>query len=68
MAINGHFSNKNGREYTGYDYSIKGQFQGKVKTLKVIGDKKGNGTIRLIRRYPDIASLSNFRCPSNLFT
>ena len=29
MAINSALFNKNGREYTGYDYSIKGQFQGK---------------------------------------
>lgn len=67
MAINSALFNKNGREYTGYDYSIKGQFQGKVKTLKVIGDKKGNGTIRLIRRYPDIVSLFvKFQVPVKL--
>jgi len=57
MAINSAIFNKNGREYTGYDYSIDGQYQGKVKRLRVLGDKKGNGTIRIIRRYPEALSL-----------
>ena len=59
MVINSAIFNQNGREYTGYDYSINGQYQGNVKTLKILGDKKGNGTIRLIRKYPETFSLLN---------
>ena len=57
MVINSAIFNKNGREYTGYDYSIDGQYQGKVKRLRILGDKKGNGTIRIIRKYPEVLSL-----------
>ena len=59
MVINSAIFNQNGRAYTGYDYSIDGQYQGRVKTLKILGDKKGNGTIRIIRKYPEIFSLLN---------
>lgn len=57
IVINSAIFNKNGREYTGYDYSIDGQYQGKVKRLKILGDKKGNGTIRIIRKYPEVLTL-----------
>ena len=59
MVINSAIFNKNGREYTGYDYSVDDQYQGKVKQLKILGDKKGNGTIRIMRKYPEVVSLLN---------
>ena len=44
IVINSAIFNKNGREYTGYDYSIDGQYQGKkssalefLETKKVMG-------------------------------
>ena len=64
IVINSAIFNKNGREYTGYDYSIDGQYQGKVKRLRVLGDKKGNGTIRIIRKYPEVLTLlDKFKVP-----
>ena len=45
IVINSAIFNKNGREYTGYDYSIDGQYQGKVKRLRVLGDKKVMGQL-----------------------
>ena len=41
-----------GRAYTGYDYQVEGQWQGRHRRLAVAGDKKGNGTTRLLRRHP----------------
>jgi hypothetical protein len=41
-----------GRSYTGYDYVVPGQWQGASRQLRVIGDKKGNGSARLLRRDP----------------
>lgn len=41
-----------GRAYSGYDYQVEGQWQGRHRDLLVIGDKKGNGTTRLLRRHP----------------
>jgi hypothetical protein len=43
-----------GREWTGYDYSVEGQWQGKYRKLRVIGDKKGGGSSRHIQAKPDI--------------
>jgi len=40
---------KRGRAWSGYNYEIEGQWQGRFKTLEVIGDKKGGkGTKRII--------------------
>ena len=41
-----------GRSYTGYDYVVRGQSQGMCRQLRIIGDKKGNGATRLLRRDP----------------
>lgn len=38
-----------GRHYTGYDYVVPGQHQGHCRELRLLGDKKGNGTARLLR-------------------
>ena len=43
-----------GREWTGYDYNVPGLWQGRYRTLKVIGDKKGGGTARHLIAKPDI--------------
>ena len=42
-----------GRRYTGYDYVVPGQWQGVTRRLSIVGDKKGNGSARLLRRDPD---------------
>ena len=38
-----------GRLWTGYDYSVPNQFQGRFTRLKVIGDKQGGGSTRRLR-------------------
>lgn len=43
-----------GREWTGYDYSIEGLWQGRYRHLRVIGDKKGGGSSRHLLARPDI--------------
>lgn len=41
------FSSRN-EKWTGYSYKVKGQWQGKFRKLKVIGDKRGGGSSRLL--------------------
>lgn len=43
-----------GREWTGYDYSVEDQWQGRYRRLRVIGDKKGGGSSRHLQTRPDI--------------
>ncbi len=46
-----------GREWTGYSYQVPNQWQGKFKTLQVIGDKKGGtSTLRLFSK-PELLRL-----------
>lgn len=42
-----------GNEWTGYSYSVPGQWQGRVDRLVVIGDKKGGGSAKWLRKHPD---------------
>jgi hypothetical protein len=43
-----------GSTWTGYDYSVPGQWQGRYRRLKVIGDKKGGQSAFEISRDPTI--------------
>ena len=43
-----------GRQQTGYKYDVKGQYQGRFTTLRIIGDKKGGLTTRRIGRQPEL--------------
>jgi len=52
-----------GREYTGYDYVVPGQHQGTCRRLIVAGDKKGNGTARLLARDPGLVDRLETRLP-----
>ncbi len=45
------------RQVTGYSYAVPNQWQGKFKTIKVIGDKKGGGSSLIIRKNPDILDI-----------
>ncbi|HEX7248704.1 MAG TPA: sulfotransferase, partial [Actinomycetota bacterium] len=45
---------KAGRRWTGYDYSVPGQSQGRVEDLLVIGDKRGGGSTRRLGAHPDL--------------
>ena len=46
-----------GRKETKYSYQVPHQWQGKFTTLKVIGDKKGSGSNRIIRDNPEILNI-----------
>jgi hypothetical protein len=43
-----------GRGWGGYDYSVPGQWQGRVRTLRLLGDKKGGRTSELLARDPEL--------------
>ncbi len=42
------------RQWTEYNYSVPGQWQGRYRMLTVIGDKKGDGVTDLTHRYPGL--------------
>jgi hypothetical protein len=43
-----------GREFTGYSYAVPGQWQGRFRRLRVIGDKRGGTTIRKLAVRPQL--------------
>jgi hypothetical protein len=45
---------QNGRYWNGFSYSVPGQWNGRADTLRVIGDKKGDWTVRWYQRSPDL--------------
>lgn len=65
IVINSFVFHMLGRAYTGYDYQVAGQWQGRYHELLAAGDKKGNGSIRVLRRHPhlldDLAACDRLR-------
>jgi hypothetical protein len=47
-----HDFTRGGREWFGYDYNVPGQWQGRFRTLRVIGDKRGALSTERIARSP----------------
>ncbi len=43
---------EHGREWTGYDYSVPGQWQGRCEHVRVVGDKKGGRSVRRLHEEP----------------
>lgn len=43
-----------GSRWSGYDYSVDGQWQGRYRHLRVLGDKKGGSTSLQLHRHPDL--------------
>ena len=43
-----------GSQWTGYDYKVPDQWQGRCETLQVIGDKKAGRTVRWLIDQPDL--------------
>ena len=43
---------KQGSVWSGFSYAVPGQWQGKYRKLLVLGDKKGGGSTRTLRREP----------------
>jgi Sulfotransferase family len=56
VQLNSCYFNHFGRGYTGYDYRVPGQYQGRCTELKVLGDKKANGTCRALLKDPELVS------------
>lgn len=45
---------QSGRAWTGYDYRVNGQWQGRWERLLVIGDKHAGGATRLLGQRPEL--------------
>jgi Sulfotransferase family len=45
---------KSGREWEGYSYEVPNQWQGRFERLRVIGDKKGGASTRILSSAPGI--------------
>ena len=45
---------QSGRAWTGYDYRVEGQWQGRCERLLVIGDKHAGGATRLLGQRPEL--------------
>ncbi len=52
---------RGGRCWTGYDYEVPGQWQGRYEKLLVIGDKKAGCSTELIGRRPNILRMLEHR-------
>ena len=48
------FGGSKGRRWTGYDYAVENQWQGRYEKLLVIGDKKAAQSSELIRKHPGL--------------
>jgi hypothetical protein len=55
-----------GRSQTGYKYDVKGQYQGRFTTLRVIGDKKGGMTTQRIGKNPEVLNTVRQRICSDI--
>jgi hypothetical protein len=45
---------KRGRNWTGYDYRVPGQWQGRFEQLQVVGDKHAGGATQLLGTRPEL--------------
>jgi len=54
IQLNSYYFNHHGRGYTGYDYHVPGQYQGCCTELRILGDKKANGTCRALLQDPQL--------------
>ena len=52
LQVNSAMFARMGRAWTGYSYEVPGQQQGTAEVLNVLGDKKGAGTTRQLRKHP----------------
>jgi len=44
----------NGRQWSGYDYTVPNQWQGRFRKLRVIGDKEAGFTTKRLGRHPEL--------------
>jgi hypothetical protein len=45
---------RSGRRWTGFDYTVPGQWQGRYERLRIIGDKKGGSTALRLEQRPEL--------------
>jgi hypothetical protein len=57
-------SKESGRKWGDYSYAVPHQWQGRFRKLRVIGDKKGGGTLGRLRSEPQL--LGRLRCTIDL--
>jgi hypothetical protein len=50
----------------GYGYAVRGQWQGRFERVRVIGDKKGSGTVRRLGERPELLDRLRALCPGQL--
>jgi len=48
-----HFTEVKGNRYSGYSYAVANQWQGRHRSLQVLGDKFGDRTIEAIVKWPE---------------
>jgi hypothetical protein len=56
----------NGRSHTGYSYKVDNQWQGRYRKIKVIGDKRGSGSIKKLFYRPDLLDLLQKKIRQNI--
>lgn len=54
LLLRSHWFRERGAEWAGYEYAVPSQHKGDFTTLKVIGDKKGSASSRLLREEPEL--------------
>jgi hypothetical protein len=57
---------KPGRRGTSYSYAVPGQWQGNYQSIRIIGDKKGGGTVRRLASNPELIEQLQKRTRLNL--
>ncbi len=62
-----HWFSSRDRNWTGYNYAVEGQHQGKYTTLRVIGDKKGMYTALRVRSNPALLDIAHQKLAKPLF-
>jgi hypothetical protein len=45
---------QDGSQWMGYSYRVEGQWQGRYRDLKVIGDKRGGSSIKILQDNPEL--------------
>ena len=54
LIAQGKWFRARGNVWTGYSYHVPGQWQGRYRQLKVIGDKRGGASTRMLQARPEL--------------
>ncbi len=58
ILLNSFFHAQGGRTWNNYSYSIPGEWNGRYTTIRVIGDKKGSKSAKMLSKKSDILDLA----------